>query len=105
MENEVLCFDLLSARHFESSISKLKTIINALNCERVNNPKHRTTLNEWYRMLNTQYTSPVYIGDQLGWDAYNNNNVLIDFEIFTDDKRHVKIIQLLPNPEYLASKI
>ena len=107
MENEVTCFVLLSARYFRSSINKLKNAIDALNCERVNRPKHQTTLNEWYRMLNSPYTPPIAVGDRIGWDSYKSNKVLIDFEIFTDftvDERPVTIIQLLPNPEYLAPK-
>lgn len=107
MENEVLCFDLLSARYFRSSINKLKNTIDALNCERVNSPRHRTTLNEWYRVLDAPYTPPIAVGDRIGWDSYKSNKVLIDFEIFTDltvDERPVTIIQLLPNPEFLVSK-
>lgn len=108
MENEVLCFDLLSGRYFRSSISKLKNAIDAVNYERINYPKHRTTVNEWYRVLNAPYTPPIAVGDRMGWDSYKSNKILIDFEITTSltvDGRPVTIIQLLPNPEYLIPKI
>lgn len=108
MENEVLCFDSLSSRYFRSSINKLKNTINVLNQRRIDNPKHRTTVNEWYRVLNAPYVPPIAVGDRIGWDSYDSNKVLIDFKLSTNltgRASAVMIIQLLPNPEYLESKI
>ena len=104
MNDEVLCYDLLSCRFFKSSLTNIQRAINEINRRRIEKLDHRTRLNEWYEVLDLPYMPSIDVARILGWESYEESYRLIDVKTWielTDENQPCVMIQLTPNPVYL----
>lgn len=65
---EVLCYDSITGRYFESTVETIRKAQNDLNAQIINDMY--ASQNEFYRLLGLQGTK---LGDELGW---NHDNML-----------------------------
>lgn len=91
-----LCFESISGRYFKSDIDKVKRIENNLNKRMLSD--NRITLNDLYYELGIPLTS---IGDELGWDLYNEGFVEFKFSSqLTDEGTPCLVIDYNTPPTY-----
>lgn len=96
----VLCFDSISSRYFESNIESIRKAVNNLNADLIS--RDYISLNEFYYELGL---APTSIGDQLGWNsAYGLVEVEFDTQLASDGRPCV-VINYDIAPRYDFSKL
>lgn len=96
----VLCFDSISSRYFESNIEVIRKVVNNLNADLIS--RDYVSLNEFYYDLGLE---PTAVGDQLGWNsAYGLVEVEFDTQLASDGRPCI-VIRYDIAPRYDFSKL
>lgn len=95
----VLCYDVMSGRYFESSIETLRRIQNDLNMTMINGFSY-VSLSEFYDELGLRHTKT---SDDLGWNLNRDGQIDIRFDTeLTEDGRPCVVVDFgcRPNPNF-----
>ena len=97
---DVLCYDTISGRYFNSGMDKLKKAENKLNYEILHNMYY--SLNDFYDELGLSTTE---IGDTLGWNLDDGLVELYFSGQLTDDGKPCIVVNYSSDPKYGFSKM
>ncbi len=98
-KGQTLCFDAFTGQLFESDIDKIKSAINDLNAQLIND--WYVSLNDFYELLGLPYSE---MGDLLGWNM-DLGLVEINFSSqLTEDQRPCLVLDYYVAPKYDFTK-
>lgn len=92
---EVLCYDSISGRYFESSINEIDKAVNYLNRQMLTDMY--VSLNDFYYEIGLDGTS---VGDKIGWNIIHGQIDVHYSSHVTDDGRPCVVINHEYAPEY-----
>lgn len=95
-QGEVLCFETLSGRYFQSTVETIRKAQNDINVRCINDMY--ASLNEFYSLVNLKQ---VPMGEDVGWNTDNLLEVKFT-SVLTEENRPVLAIEYVnaPKPDY-----
>lgn len=93
---DVLFFDVMSSRYFESDLETIKRAVNDLNKRMLN--ENYVSLSQFYDELNLKHTKN---SDEIGWNIHEEGFITIDYgSHITDDGKPCIVLDYLVAPRY-----
>lgn len=93
---EVLCYDVLTGRYFQSSVEEIKKAENAVNYDIVNHDS--ASLSKFYDEIGLP---PTPYSDSVGWDIDNRCDVKFSTVMSIDDRPCISVdFGRWPKPDY-----
>lgn len=95
--DNVLCYDSISGRYFESNVNTINAAVNAINKKMLLD--NYASLNSFYGEIGSPHLPSIDIGDRLGWKVDNSLEIDISGTVTSDGKPCV-VINYRVAPDY-----